>query len=91
MDAATSVFVAIVLVAAACILVWALIDLASDLCADWRERRAARIEAELDAKSEQLRKTILELAEELAQDRDEASRQLTRAMFLTIGHTAPKP
>lgn len=91
METVTSVFVAIVLVTAACILVWALIDLANDLCADWRERRAARIEAELDAQAEQLRKTILELADELAQDRDEASRQLTRAMFLTSGHPAPKP
>lgn len=47
----------------------------------WQERRRARIEAELDAKSEQLRQTILSLADDLATDRDEASKALTRAMF----------
>lgn len=53
----------------------------------WRERRRVRIEAELDAKSEQLRQTILSLADDLATDRDEASKALTRAMFLTTGRT----
>lgn len=53
----------------------------------WQERRRARIEAELDAKSEQLRQTILSLADDLAADRDEASKALTRAMFLTTGRT----
>ena len=51
-----------------------------------RERRRAQIEAELDATSERLRRTILSLAEDLASDRDEASKALTRAMFLTTGH-----
>ncbi|GAB2651508.1 hypothetical protein GCM10027169_16280 [Gordonia jinhuaensis] len=53
----------------------------------WQERRRARIEAELDAKSEQLRQTILSLADDLAADHDEASKALTRAMFLTTGRT----
>ena len=53
----------------------------------WQERRRARVEAELDAKSEQLRQTILSLADDLATDRDEASKALTRAMFLTTGRT----
>ena len=53
----------------------------------WQERRRTRIEAELDAKSEQLRQTILSLADDLATDRDEASKALTREMFLTTGRT----
>lgn len=53
----------------------------------WQERRRTRIEAELDAKSEQLRQTILSLADDLATDRDEASKALTRAMFLRTGRT----
>ncbi len=54
-----------------------------------RPRRIARIEAELDAKSEQLRRTILNLAEQLAADRDEASKAMTRRAFLTSGVTPP--
>lgn len=54
-----------------------------------RRRRIARIEAELDAKSEQLRRTILGLAEQLADERDEASRQLARAAFLASGKAPP--
>lgn len=57
---------------------------------DWKAARTARIEAELDARAEQVRATILSLADDLASERDEASRELTRAMFLTTGHT-PKP
>lgn len=54
-----------------------------------RRRRIARIEAELDAKSEELRRTILGLAEQLAVDRDEASQQMTRAAYLASGVTTP--
>lgn len=54
-----------------------------------RQRRIARIEAELDAKQEQLRRTILSLAQQLAAERDETSRQMARAAFLTSGKTPP--
>ncbi|MBC9944187.1 hypothetical protein ICL81_06625 [Leucobacter sp. cx-328] len=56
---------------------------------DWRQsrhqRKLARIEEDLDDAQEELRHTILELAEQLAVDRDEASRALTRAAYLTSG------
>jgi cytochrome c biogenesis protein ResB len=71
------------LVVVAVVLTWCLIDA---LWTEWearQERRRAQIEAELDAQSERLRQTILSLAEDLATDRDEASKALTRAMFLT--------
>jgi hypothetical protein len=54
-----------------------------------RQRRLARIEAELDAKSEQLRRTILSLAEQLAADRDQTAREMTRQAFLQGRETMP--
>lgn len=57
---------------------------------DWKAARTARIEEELDARAKQVRATILSLADDLASERDEASRELARAMFLTTGHT-PEP
>lgn len=63
--------------------------------ADWVERRTAarraRIEAELDRKQAALRRTTLTVAEGLARDRDEASRQMTRAAFLATGSTSEPP
>lgn len=61
-----------------------------DCIEEWREARAQRLEAELDARAERVRATVLSLAEDFASDRDEASRELTRAMFLTTGET-PTP
>lgn len=80
---------AAVLVVAGLVLVWALLVVLGEAYEEWRKRRRARFEAELNAKSEQLRRTILSLAEDLAADRDEASRALTRAMFLSTGRNAP--
>lgn len=76
-------------VAAAVVAVWYICEALLLEYEEWRARRRGRIEAELEAKSEQLRQTILSLAEDLASDREDASRQLTRAMFLTTGRNAP--
>lgn len=78
--------IAILLIAVAlyCIGVFILDELALA-----RQRRIARIEAELDAKSEQLPRTILNLAEQLAAERDEVSRELTEQAFLASGKTTP--
>jgi hypothetical protein len=51
-----------------------------------RQRRIARIEAELDAKSEQLRDTILAIAEQLADEREQTS----QAMHLAALDAAKK-
>lgn len=59
---------------------------------EWRDARAQRLEAELDARAERVRATVFALAEDLSSDRDEASRELTRAMFLPTGQApTPKP
>lgn len=54
-----------------------------------RRRRIARIEAELDVKAKELRRTIYSLAEQLAAERDDVSRQMTRTAYLASGVTAP--
>lgn len=54
-----------------------------------RQARIATIEAELDRKQEHLRRTILSLAEQLAAERDEASREMARQAFLASGKTPP--
>lgn len=77
----------VLLVAVAALVAWWVFDVLWDKYEAWQERRRGRFEAELDAKSEQLRQTILSLAGDLATDRDEASKALTRAMFLTTGRT----
>lgn len=65
----------------------AIVILALDAWDEWQAERTERIEAELDAQANRIRATILSLADDLATDRDEASKELTRAMFLTTGHT----
>ncbi|QZY52865.1 hypothetical protein [Leucobacter tenebrionis] len=54
-----------------------------------RQRRIARIEAELDEKQERLRQAIFSLATQLAAERDEASRQMTRQARLSAEKTPP--
>lgn len=75
----------VLLLAVAAFLSWCLFEVLWAKYEAWLERRRARIEAELDARSERLRRTILTLADDLASDRNEASKALTRAMFLTTG------
>lgn len=53
--------------------------------AELRPRRAARIEAELDRKQEELRSTILNLAEALGADAHEARKSLIRESYLASG------
>lgn len=79
----------IVFITIAAVAAWCVFEELYEQIIEWRQRRLARIEAELDQKSERLRSTILGLAEDLAADRDEASRALTKAMFLTTGTNRP--
>ena len=53
--------------------------------AELRPRRAARIEAELDRKQDELRATILSLAEALGADAHEARKALIRESYLASG------
>lgn len=46
------------------------------------ERRRARIEAELDRKQEELRRTVLQLADALGMEAHEARKALIRESFL---------
>lgn len=75
----------IILVTFVAVVAWCVFEVLYEQFIELRQRRLPRIEPELDQKSEQLRSTILGLAEDLAADRDEASRTLTKAMFLTTG------
>lgn len=70
------------------LLIQILVESIRDWAKERRRRRIARIEAELDAKSEQLRRTILSLAQQLADERDEASRKMSREAFLASGKTS---
>lgn len=81
---------AILLTVALVVIVATFVSIGIDCNEGWCEARAQRIEAELDARAERVRATVLALAEDLASERDEASRELTRAMFLTTGQT-PTP
>lgn len=76
---------------AACVLVLAgmTVGYVSEILAQQRRRRAARLEAQADVKAEQLRQTIYSLSERIAADRDEASREMTRVSFLTTGRVPP--
>ena len=60
---------------------------------DWikgrREQRIARIEAELDRTAQQMRATILLLAEQLGADGFEARKALIRESFLASGQVPP--
>ncbi len=51
----------------------------------WKARRRSRVEADLDRQQQELRQTILRIAEELANERNEASREMLRAAFLADG------
>jgi hypothetical protein len=76
----------LLLVVVAVVVTWCLIDALWAEREARQERRRAQIEAELDATSERLRQTILSLADDLASDRDDAAKALTRAMFLLTDH-----
>lgn len=75
----------VALIVLALIVVSLLITAAVDEIKDRKRHRRARLEADLDRKQEELRRTILRVAEGLAADRDEASRQMARAAFLSSG------
>ena len=49
------------------------------------ERRRARIEAELDQKQDELRRTILDLADALGMEAHEARKALIRESYLASG------
>ncbi len=56
---------------------------------DCRQRRIARIEAELDRQQAELRATILQLANQLGADAHEARKALIRESFLASGKVPP--
>ncbi len=56
---------------------------------DRRQRRIARIEAELDRQQAELRATILHLANQLGADAHEARKALIRESFLASGRVPP--
>lgn len=62
----------VLLLVVAAFLTWCLFEVLWTECEAWQERRRARVDAELDATSERLRRTILSLADDLASDRDDA-------------------
>ncbi|NYD66389.1 hypothetical protein [Agromyces atrinae] len=55
------------------------------------ERRRARIEAELDRKQDELRRTVLQLADALGMEAHEARKALIRESFLASGRTPSEP
>lgn len=55
-----------------------------------QQQRIARIEADLDRAQDELQQTILAIAGQLTADRDEASRALTRAAYLSSGQVPPR-
>lgn len=85
----------IVGVVAAGFVLYLLIQMLVEEITDWLQRRhrrrIARIEAELDAKSEQLRRTVLEIAQQLAAERDAAAQQMAHAAQLTARRSASPP
>ncbi|GAB3608367.1 hypothetical protein GCM10027414_04920 [Humibacter ginsengiterrae] len=80
----------VIAVLALCVLLWLGIEDLMDWLQQWRDARAARIEAELDRTQEQLRATMLQLAEALAQDAHQARRALIRESFLASGQMPPR-
>lgn len=81
---------ALVIVAGLYLLVWELFDVFVAWKKSRQQQRIARIEADLDRAQDELHQTILALAEQLAADRDEASRALTRAAYLSSGQVPPR-
>lgn len=67
------------------ILAWLLGEIIQSATNALHKRQRAQIEAELDRQSEEVRQTILSLAESLAADKDETARAMARALFLTTG------
>lgn len=64
------------------------LDAITDWLAQRRRRRIARIEADLDARAEELRRTILALAEQLAAERDAVSARMASAAAVANSTTA---
>lgn len=58
---------------------------------DRRQARNARIEAELDRKQEQARRTILNLADALGMEAHEARKALIRESYLASGRLPEQP
>lgn len=56
-----------------------------------RETRMARIEADLDRKQDELRRTILRLAEALGAEAHEARKALIRESYLASGQAPERP
>lgn len=70
------------------VVVWA-VEGTIELRNRYRQHRMDRYEAEADAQAERLRETIYGLSARISEDRDEASREMTRVAFLTTGRVPP--
>lgn len=66
-------------------------DLVAVVRNSFGERRRARIEAELDRKQDELRRTVLQLADALGMEAHEARKALIRESFLASGRTPNEP
>lgn len=66
-------------------------DLVVAVRSSFGERRRARIEAELDRKQDELRRTVLQLADALGMEAHEARKALIRESFLASGRTPNEP
>lgn len=73
------------------VLIQTLVEEITDWLQRRHRRRIARIEMELDAKSEQLRRTILAIAQQLAAERDDASQRMAQAAQLTSRQSTSSP
>lgn len=99
MDATTLTVAAqsMALVIVTVLVLWVLFQLfllGAESLGDWlslrRQRRIARFEAELDAKSEQLRDTILAIAGQLADAREQTSQAMHRAALDAAKKAPPR-
>lgn len=89
-QAAASVFVSGVILVLL-VIAWLLIDAARDAVDGWRERRRARLEAELDRKQRELRAVIFDLANRIAIERAEGGKaavELVRRNYLATGRVS---
>lgn len=83
------VFAGTLIVLALFLLIQLLIEGITDRLEGRRQRRIARIEAELDAKAADLHRTILAIAGQLADERGRASQEMSTAASLVSRKIPP--
>lgn len=86
-----ALFVSLYVMAAGLVcVIWAGAVLVVEWLATRRDRKRARIEAELDRTQAELRASILRLASELGADAHEARKALIRESFLATGRVSDR-